>query len=90
MQFLENERMTRAQAMILEGKLRISEIAMKLGYSEHSHFTRRFKAKTGVTPTEFARGSTRKLSDTPRNIGPDHSNPSRDRCPRRHNNCKGP
>ena len=59
MQFVENERMTRAQAMILEGKRRISEIAMELGYSEHSHFTRRFKAKTGVTPTEFARARRR-------------------------------
>jgi AraC family transcriptional regulator len=81
MQFLENERLTRAQAMILEGKLRISEIAMELGYSEHSHFTRRFKAKTGVTPSEFARGAIRRLSDTPRNIEPSLSNPSRDGQP---------
>jgi AraC family transcriptional regulator len=59
MRFLENERMSRAQAMILEGKLSVSEIAMALGYSEHSHFTRRFKARTGVTPTEFARSGQR-------------------------------
>jgi AraC-like DNA-binding protein len=55
MQFLENERVSRAKAMIREGKLRFSDIAMVLGYSEHSHFTRRFKANTGLTPTEFAR-----------------------------------
>jgi AraC-like DNA-binding protein len=55
MRFVENERMSRAKAMILEGKLSVSAIAMALGYCEHSHFTRRFKAKTGVTPTEFAR-----------------------------------
>jgi AraC family transcriptional regulator len=54
-QFLENERMNRAKAMIREGKLRYSDVAMVLGYSEHSHFTRRFKANTGSTPTEFAR-----------------------------------
>jgi AraC-like DNA-binding protein len=30
-----------------------------LGYSEHSHFTRRFKANTGMTPTEFARAARR-------------------------------
>jgi AraC family transcriptional regulator len=51
--------MSRAQAMIREGKLRFSDIAMVLGYSEHSHFTRRFKANTGVTPTEFARAAHR-------------------------------
>jgi AraC family transcriptional regulator len=59
MRFVENERMSRAKAMILEGKLSVSEIAMALGYSEHSHFTRRFKAKTGVTPSEFARAGRR-------------------------------
>jgi AraC family transcriptional regulator len=57
MQFLENERMSRAKEMIREGKLRFSDIAMVLGYSEHSHFTRRFKANTGLTPTEFARAA---------------------------------
>jgi AraC family transcriptional regulator len=59
MKFLENERMSRAKAMIREGKLRFSDIAMVLGYSEHSHFTRRFKANTGVTPREFARAARR-------------------------------
>jgi AraC family transcriptional regulator len=59
MRFVENERMSRAKAMILEGKLSVSEIAMALGYSEHSHFTRRFKASTGVTPSEFARAGRR-------------------------------
>jgi AraC family transcriptional regulator len=57
MQFLENERVSRAKAMIREGKLKFSDIAMVLGYSEHSHFTRRFKANTGLTPTEFARAA---------------------------------
>jgi AraC family transcriptional regulator len=63
MQFLENERVSRAKAMIREGKLRFSDIAMVLGYSEHSHFTRRFKANTGLTPTEFARAA-RQGNDT--------------------------
>jgi AraC-like DNA-binding protein len=38
------------------------QIAMKLGYSEHSHFTRRFKAKTGMTPTAFARADCHRES----------------------------
>jgi AraC family transcriptional regulator len=59
MRFLENERMSRAKVMVREGKLRFSDIAMALGYSEHSHFTRRFKANTGMTPTEFARAARR-------------------------------
>jgi AraC family transcriptional regulator len=59
MQFLENERMSRAKALLLEGKLSFSDIAMQLGYSEHSHFTRRFKANTGMTPTDFARAARR-------------------------------
>jgi AraC-like DNA-binding protein len=59
MRFLENERVSRAKAMIREGKLRFLDIAMVLGYSEHSQFTRRFKANTGLTPTEFARAGCR-------------------------------
>jgi AraC family transcriptional regulator len=59
MRFLENERVSRAKAMIREGRLKFSDIAMVLGYSEHSHFTRRFKARMGVTPTEFARAAHR-------------------------------
>jgi AraC-like DNA-binding protein len=52
-----------AYAVVTGGKLRFSDIAMVLGYSEHSHFTRRFKANTGLTPTEFARAA-RQGNDT--------------------------
>jgi AraC-like DNA-binding protein len=52
----------------------IGEIAFKWGFSELSHFGRRFKARYGCTPTDFRRQAVRREIDrsvveTPNLIG---------------------
>ena len=38
--------------------LRIYEIALLVGYNEHSHFVRAFKSVTGKSPGEFRESSS--------------------------------
>ena len=40
--------------MIREGKLNFTQIAETLEYSTVHHFSRQFKEKFGITPTEYA------------------------------------
>lgn len=53
-----------AEAYLREPRLQIVEIALLLGYSEHSAFTRAFKEWTGHTPQE-ARQRYRPLTNEP-------------------------
>ena len=41
--------------MIREGKLNFTAIAEELNYSTVHHFSRQFKEKFGITPTEYAK-----------------------------------
>jgi AraC-like DNA-binding protein len=52
-----------ARRMIREGQLNITQISTQLGFSSVHYFSRRFKALTGMTPSEYAR-SVKMLSDT--------------------------
>ncbi|MBJ3778518.1 helix-turn-helix transcriptional regulator [Acuticoccus mangrovi] len=52
-QILEATRRTRAVSLLLETRLSISEIALTLGYEEHSNFTRAFTRWMGVSPMKF-------------------------------------
>ncbi|MEM8636867.1 MAG: AraC family transcriptional regulator, partial [Pseudomonadota bacterium] len=38
-----------------EGKRSVADLALLLGYSEHSAFTRAFKSWYGVPPTQFVK-----------------------------------
>lgn len=40
----------------------ISDIALTLGYSSHSHFTMQFRRHFGITPAQFRAGATRIVS----------------------------
>ena len=51
-----------ARRMIREGQLNITQISSQLGFSSVHYFSRRFKALTGMTPSEYAR-SVKMLSD---------------------------
>lgn len=42
-----------AELLLKNNTLRISEIATKCGYNHIEHFTRQFKANTGLTPVQF-------------------------------------
>lgn len=51
-QYIQKVRIEAAMAM-LETGLSVTEISARCGYSDHSAFTRQFKALVGLAPTEF-------------------------------------
>ncbi|HKC63195.1 MAG TPA: helix-turn-helix domain-containing protein [Pyrinomonadaceae bacterium] len=51
--YLATLRTTRAQTLLAETDLSISEIAERVGYSSPSHFTKAFRQSTGLTPRTF-------------------------------------
>ncbi len=42
-----------AKRMIIEERLNLTQISEKLGFSSVHYFSRQFKAKTGITPSEY-------------------------------------
>lgn len=57
MAFLHNVRLENAAEMLARPTcfLRIAEVASQVGLRNESHFTQDFKAKYGITPTEYRR-----------------------------------
>ncbi len=56
-QLLQKTRQQLAQQYLKEGNLTLSEIALLLGYSEQSAFSRAFKQWLGITPLRFQKTS---------------------------------
>lgn len=52
-EYLSNLRIQKAQKLLSETNLPISDIARKVGYQNHTHFGRMFKLMTGSSPREF-------------------------------------
>ena len=48
-------RVTRARELLATTRLSLTEIALTIGFADHSHFSRRFHEFTGVPPREFRR-----------------------------------
>jgi AraC-like DNA-binding protein len=46
-------RATRAQLLLAETDLSVTEIGARVGYLSGSHFTKAFRIATGATPREF-------------------------------------
>jgi AraC-like DNA-binding protein len=46
-------RLARAEALLRETDLTVTEIALELGYNEHANFSRAFRRATGCTPSDF-------------------------------------
>lgn len=52
-EFLVQIRVARARQLLLETNLRVGEIADRLDYADVYFFSRQFKAKTGVSPSNY-------------------------------------
>jgi AraC family transcriptional regulator len=57
--YVEEMRTARAKALLAANTLPIKEISFRVGFNSPSSFTAAFTRKTGVTPLDFRRGSTR-------------------------------
>lgn len=54
-EYIRRIKLQQSKQMIREGNLNFTEIAAALQYSTVHHFSRQFKDKFGLTPTEYAR-----------------------------------
>lgn len=53
-QFVIHQRIERAKRLIASGRLSLAEIAIDVGFSDQSQFSRHFKRLVGVTPKRFS------------------------------------
>jgi AraC-like DNA-binding protein len=51
--YLMQRRLERAQKLLAESNLSITQIALESGFAEQSHFSRRFRLSFGITPRAF-------------------------------------
>jgi len=54
-QYVLYKRICEAQRQLAAGRLTLSEVALNLGFSDQSHFSRAFRKIAGTTPTRYAR-----------------------------------
>ena len=54
-EFINKVKMKQAEEMLIQGKLSISEIAFRLGYSTPAYFRQCFKEEFGMPPSEFVK-----------------------------------
>ncbi len=54
-EYIRRAKLQESKLMIREGNLNFTEIAAALQYSTVHHFSRQFKEKFGITPTEYAK-----------------------------------
>lgn len=52
-EIIETRKLTEAKNMLMHSEKTISEIGYDLGYNEKAYFTKVFKKKAGITPSEF-------------------------------------
>lgn len=54
--FLGDFRISRAKQMLIEGQMKIYEIAEAVGYRDTKYFNKVFRAVTGISPSEYRKG----------------------------------
>jgi AraC-like DNA-binding protein len=54
-EYIRRIKLQESKQMIREGSMNFTEIAEALQYSNIHHFSRQFKEKFGITPSEYAR-----------------------------------
>ena len=52
-EYINEIRITHAKNFLEKEETPISEIALRVGFSDVNYFSRKFKAITGMTPTEY-------------------------------------
>jgi AraC family transcriptional regulator len=62
-EYLMRQRMDQAVRALLAGAEPISRIAARLGFSDQSHFTRRFRREIGSSPARYRRAGQRLLEE---------------------------
>lgn len=63
MQCVWDYRTLMAENLLVQTKLTVSEIAVKLGFSDQSHLIRRFRQKFGIAPGEYRKIEQKSSSD---------------------------
>jgi AraC-like DNA-binding protein len=61
--YLAAIRATKAQLLLAETELSITEVGARVGYLSGSHFTKAFRTATGATPREFRKSVVSRNSD---------------------------
>ncbi len=61
--YLRNERLERASLFLLQG-VSVKETALEIGYTNQSHFARKFKEKYGILPKDYLKSIQTKVSDS--------------------------
>ncbi len=70
MQFRQHRRIEKSKQLLLADEhFSITEIAQALDFSDVYHFSKTFKKFCGISPTEFAQGERKKLSQTDKKKG---------------------
>ncbi|MBQ2589905.1 MAG: helix-turn-helix transcriptional regulator, partial [Prevotella sp.] len=57
-EFVRIIRLTRAAALLREGKMNVKEISFATGFSSVSYFSRCFRTMFGVPPTQYGKTTT--------------------------------
>lgn len=57
-QFIIDIRLSKAKQLLSEGIMKINTIAAECGFGNQYHFSRLFKEKTGLTPTEYRKNNS--------------------------------
>ena len=51
-----NKRILRAKDLLLSGQYSVSEASREVGFTDPNYFTRVFRAREGISPSEFIKG----------------------------------
>ncbi len=69
-QWLWNERVARGHDLLKNTGLNVSEVAERVGFANPYHFSRLFKDRTGMTPTQARRKAWQSIDSISANDGP--------------------
>jgi AraC family transcriptional regulator len=61
--YLASLRATRAQTLLAETDLSVTEVGARVGYASSSHFSKAFRGATGMTPRSFRSALVKRMDD---------------------------